>query len=301
MGKLQDGTFANCSELFEVAYRWILAPPIRDVRALCATQSVPGSTKQRAKKKKSQAEFATVMPAGEPAPIELGSECKPPPTDIGTEPPGAMTSNPVPEPLPAHPSSWIARNPALAQYHQYVWQIQQSNPKADNSEDTFATIMQKLQSPPEQPPAARPSPPNYVGTQIALPPTKFNMGQPPATLVSSGQQMSSVSPQPSWQSLMHPPSPAPPPYRPVSATMPIIDSQRRQTPVIQSWTATGAVHKPFAPFSENQSPPLSNQQSLRPLYPRPPAPMSSTQQFPLPTPPPAPNSLAGSANVTEGS
>lgn len=301
MGKLRDGSFANCSELFEVVYRWILAPPIRDVRALCATQSVPGSTKQRAKKKKPQAELTTVMAAGEPAPMESGPESNPQPTDIAIEPPVAMTSNPVPEPLPAHPSSWIARNPGLAQYHQYVWQVQQNNPKAVNSENAFATIMQKLQSPPQQPPAATPPPPNYAGTQIALPPAKFNMGQPPATLLSSGQQMPSVSPQPSLQSLMHPPAPAPPLYRPVSAMIPIINSQRRQTPVIQSWAATGAVHRPFAPFSGNQSPPLLNQQSLRPLCPRPPAPMSSTQQFPLPTPPPAPNSLAGSANITESS
>src|SRR5437762_4293684 len=116
---------ADFSELFEVAYHWIHAPPQRDVRALCDHQSVSGATKQRNKGKKKT----------KPTPEDLTSS-----TTSQTDPQAPQSSGYLATPRPAPPflpvpSSqqacasaplpWTSRNPGLAQYHHCVWQTQQ--------------------------------------------------------------------------------------------------------------------------------------------------------------------------------
>lgn len=193
----------DCSDLFEVAYKWILAPPKRDVRALCANQSVPGSTKQRKIKKKTK-------------PLPDDATSIPPQTDsqmnqaLGT--PAVEQTNPAPPFLPIpppyqHPISlppaWTARNPALAQYHQL---ISQQNPKSASSDDAFKSIMQRIQATPirpnPQPQAEQRLSLEPRGPNVILPPPQFNMGQPPPTLLAAPRKEVSLAPLRS----MYPPS-----------------------------------------------------------------------------------------------
>jgi len=226
--------WTDCSELFEVAYKWVLPIPKRDLRALCALQSVPGSTKQRKKyKKKGQnPEGDTAITSVAPA----GTETQAPPTTEGLStvtqgPPAQVTPTPmplapIPQLQPTGPSApnWSSRNPGFAQYHQYVWQIQQQNSNLLNTDDAFHAIMQKLQTnPPSQSPQPGPPPP------IILPPPQFNMGQPPPSLLPAKKEIplapkpSPPAPQPSTPAPQRSPPapqpspPAPQPSAPVSA------------------------------------------------------------------------------------
>lgn len=198
-----------------------MATPKRDVRALCATQSVPGSMKERKKKKPTTTDAETFMdttlPADQPHP-ETESPAKPiepaeskPADSLPTveqaqapEPSVPMSQQepqlqqapqavpqyyaPIPTPVPAPVSSdWSARNPGLAQYHQYVWQVQQ-NPNAVDTNNPFACIMQQLQVN-----ASRQNPSDAIAPfeseirvpQIAPPPPQFNMGPPPPSLLAT--------------------------------------------------------------------------------------------------------------------
>src|SRR5215471_12310791 len=124
------------SELFEIAYKWILAPPKRDVRALCAHQSVSGATKQRNKSKKKTKITPEDLTSGSTT-IQPDPQASQNP-ELSSRP--APTFLPVPLPQYAElstPPAWTARNPALAQYHQYVWQTQQ-NSKSTGTDDSFA-------------------------------------------------------------------------------------------------------------------------------------------------------------------
>ena len=183
------------SELFEVAYKWILAPPKRDIRALCARQSVSGATKQRNKgKKKTKStpeDPASASTASQPDPqasqsSELPSTSRPPPPFL----PILMPQQPGGSTLP----SWTARNPALAQYHQYVWQTQQ-NSRSTGSDDPSASIMQRLQATPSQPTSGLRSTSETLGPPLILPPPQFNLGQPPPTLLAAPRNEISFTPQ----------------------------------------------------------------------------------------------------------
>ena len=185
----------DVSELFEVAYKWILAPPKRDVRALCAHQSVSGATKQRNKgKKKTKSTPEDPVSASTPfQPDPQASQSSEIPSTSRPAPPF------VPVPLPQQaggstPPAWTARNPALAQYHQYVWQTQQ-NSKSMGSDDPFASIMQRLQATPEQPTSDLRSTSENCGPPIILPPAQFNMGQPPPTLLPAPRKEIAFTPQ----------------------------------------------------------------------------------------------------------
>ena len=185
------------SDLFEVAYKWILATPKRDVRALCANQSVPGSTKQRKSKKKSKAlaEDPTSIPSQDSQTL-LNSTS---PTTKPTQP--ALPFLPVPSPqnpiTPFNPA-WTARNPALAQYHQYVCQ---QNTVSVSSDEPYKSIMQQLQATPiqykPQQQLERRLSSEPRGPDIILPPPQFNMGQPPPTLLPAPRKEAPLAPQPS--------------------------------------------------------------------------------------------------------
>jgi len=190
----------DCSELFEVAYKWILPVPKRDLRALCALQSVPGSTKQRKKNKKKGQTLAegdtSIPPTGTQSQPQLPAQGLP-----AQATPTPIPLVPIPPPQPGMPE-WTSRNPGFAQYHQYVWQIQQQNPNIASSDEAFNTIMQKLQAnPPLQPPAP-PAPP-----EIILPPPQFNLGPPPPTLLPSKKEIP-LAPKPSPPAAQ--PNPSPP-------------------------------------------------------------------------------------------
>jgi hypothetical protein len=272
-----------------VAYKWILAPPKRDVRALCANQSVPGSTKQRTKKKK-------------PNPAEAAPEPAPPSVD-----PAQQSSQTVNIPQPAQPfvlipphqpvagstATWSARNPALAQYHQYVWQIQQQNPKSVSSDDAFSTIMQRLQATPSQTSpqlhVEQTSPVVAHRPEIVLPPPQFNLGQPPPTLLPAAQREAPFVPQQSYTGQLQ--QPTPPPlhaspilYRPASSDeQPQVMgfSQPQQWPPQwrqPSYTSPQWNGSAFQ-SSPSQFPPQARQPGLKPIYPRPPASDLSAQQI----------------------
>lgn len=157
----------NSSELFEVAYKWILAPPIRDVRALCATQSVPGSTKKRQKKKPKLEE--------EKGP-ESTSENIPP--TAGPTPSTNIPFAPIQPAVPT-PPSWYAKNPGFAQYHEYVSKTPSVPPSSSGA--LAAEILQRLQNPspmtslPALAPRPNPPPPSY---QMSLPPAPIYQRPP---------------------------------------------------------------------------------------------------------------------------
>ena len=216
---------ADCSELFEVAYKWILPIPKRDLRALCALQSVPGSTKQRKKNKKkgqtSTESGYTSMIAPQWPETEMQTRTTQDPAfasqSSSTE---ARTVLGPPAQAPIAPiltqdtvtsaPNWSSRNPGFAQYHQYVWQIQKQNPNIAGTEAAFDAVMEKLQanSPIQTPPPPRPL------AQIILPPPQFNLGQPPPTLLSARKEIP-LAPKPSPPSHPDPPPPQPssPPRR----------------------------------------------------------------------------------------
>jgi len=278
------------SELFEVAYKWILAPPKRDVRALCATQST-GTTKQRQKKKKTEA-TSTGLDVSAPL-ASAGNE-----TVVGqaqpTLPPAAASSNTPNPPLPLAPlpnlgqasAAW-SRNPALAQYYQYVWQTQQQNPTSQGSEESFKSIMQRMQAVPAQLPAQPPALqttllPSEHRREIVLPPPEFNMGQPPPSLLPQLHKSADGTPQPApytnpVQALQLLPNPPPshplhiPPYKP----RPAINIQ--QNPWSAQWSGTSQSqqwnNEPFrgsATPETQQPPPALKQVHPRPLAPSPP-------------------------------
>lgn len=280
------------SEPFEVAYKWILAPPKRDVRALCSTQST-GSTKQRQKKQKK-----TNTPADGTAPASAAgneltsvpSQNVPPPADAPTN----TSYAPIPPvwlpSLPQASAAW-SRNPALAQYYQYVWQTEQQKPKSKASEDSFNSIMQRMQAVPAQPTQqVQPRAPQtnllpIYRPEIVLPPPQFNMGQPPQSLLPAVHQANAPIPQPApnhihpaAQLLQLQPNPPPshplhiPPYKP----RPAINIQ--QNP----WSAQG--HNTPQSHPSNTLAPISitpqtqyQPQELRQMYPRPLAPSPPTQ------------------------
>ena len=181
------------SELFEVAYKWILAPPKRDVRALCAHQSVSGATKQRNKSKKTKSApedlllaSTTSQPDSQTSQsLELPPSFRPAPTSVAFPlPPQASGSTPT----------WTTRNPALAQYHQYVWQTQQDS-KSTGSGDNFASIMRRLQATPSQPTSDLRRNSENRGPTVILPPPQFKMGQPPPTLLPAPRKEIPLTPQ----------------------------------------------------------------------------------------------------------
>jgi hypothetical protein len=176
----------DCRELFEVAYKVILTVPKRDVRALCANQSSGGTTKKRQKKKPK----VEPVDSASAAPQPLGPQIQPQqaPAQLPRQPPPFV---PVPAmTMPNGPvnSDWTSRNPALAQYHQYVWQTQQ-NAGQNSTEDAFTTIMQRLKAAPKHSPQVQDekSAPLVKGADVVLPPPQFNMGQPPPTLLQSAR------------------------------------------------------------------------------------------------------------------
>jgi hypothetical protein len=186
-------------ELFEVAYKWILVPPKRDIRALCANQSVPGSTKERKKKKKAQPLPNDIATASMSSQTDLQMQEVPgiPTTDTNNVPPSSLTVSPPNQPPPPA-SNWSARNPGLAQYHQYVWQVQQQ-PHPTNNGDDFTAIMQRLQATPLQPkPQPKPAHPALFvnnNSEIILPPPQFNMAQPPVTLLPAPKKEVPLAPR----------------------------------------------------------------------------------------------------------
>lgn len=289
-GFVLRNTSVKCSELFEVAYKWILAPPKRDVRALCANQSVPGSTKQRTKKKK-----PNPAEAAEPAPLSVDSaqQCDSQTVNI-PQPATPFVLIPPHQPVAGQSATtWSARNPALAQYHQYVWQIQQQNPKSVSSDDAFSTIMQRLQATPSQTSPQlhvdQTSPVVVHRQEIVLPPPQFNLGQPPPTLLPAAQREVPFVPQPSYTGQLQQPTPPPSQtsptlYRPTSSNeQPQVMgfSQPQQFPpqwhqpsyTSQQWN--GSASQP----SPSQFPSHPRQPELKPLYPRPPAPNMSVPQI----------------------
>jgi hypothetical protein len=182
------------SELFEVDYKWILAPPKRDVRALCAHQSVSGATKQRNKSKKK------TKSAPEDLPLASTTSQPDSQTFQSLELPPVFHPAPTSVPFPLAPQAcgstptWTARNPALAQYHQYVWQTQQ-DPKLAGSDDHFASIMQRLQATPSQPTSDLRSNSENRRPTVILPPPQFKMGQPPPTLLPAPRKEIPFTPQ----------------------------------------------------------------------------------------------------------
>lgn len=120
--------------------------------------------------------------------------------------PSDVTSSvpPVPE--------WTKRNPALAQYHQAVWQVQQDDQNPASVGDAFATAMQRIKAVPLTPAPTVQSVPNNPALSIdrppdiVLPPPEFNLGQPPPTLLPAPSRRElpiaprppSVNP-PQWQ------------------------------------------------------------------------------------------------------
>jgi hypothetical protein len=132
---------------------------------------------------------------------------------------------------------WTSRNPALAQYHRYVWQMQ--NPNMKGSDDAFAVIMQRLQAAPAQSPQVQNElPRSAIGPDIVLPPPQFNMGQPPATLLQTAKSVPLV-PRPSYQ--FTPQQPIPPP------------SQHSHAPQSQYVNAPTPAPASFANVLETQS------------------------------------------------
>jgi hypothetical protein len=108
---------------------------------------------------------------------------------------------PLPQQTGTSTPQWSSRNPGFAQYHQYVWQIQQQNPNGISTDEAFMTIMQKLQAnPPIQTPPPLP--------QIILPPPQFNLGQPPPTLLPARKEIP-LAPKPPPPSPPLPAQPAP--------------------------------------------------------------------------------------------
>ena len=216
--------YINYSELFETAYKWILAPPTRDVRALCATQSVPGSTKQRQKKTKKTVNVNEAVASNSSSIDSQTTQLQlvPPQIQNYSSPhifiPSGETSSVPPAP------EWTKRNPALAQYHQAVWQVQKDDQNPANVGDAFATAMQKIKAVPLNPsPTVQPIPNNPALSidrppDIVLPPPEFNLGQPPPTLLPAPPRRElpiaprppSVNP-PQWQPQKNALSSYPPP------------------------------------------------------------------------------------------
>jgi hypothetical protein len=259
-------------------------------------QSVPGSTKQRAKKQKqpqtetrgpnsltaapplsgdqSQVATASQMPVERPqAPQQVPPLA--PPKPVSYAPP------PIPQTVQDNPS-WTAHNPGLAQYHQFVWQIQKTDPTLARTENPSAAIMEQLKAKPAAPSLpVKQWIPNCNKPQIILPPEKFNMGQPPPSLVLSRPFQQPLQPRPPQSVAYHDPG-----------------------KIQQGWFPNA----PPNPFTSNlwhaQSPVLNTQAApqlpasyLRPLIPRPSA-ATTPQQNPL-LPMPAPS--AGYMEFKEGS
>lgn len=174
-----------------MAYKWILAPPKRDVRALCATQSVPGSTKKRQKKKPKVADENT---QDIPSTSEnLAASGIPPPSPN-------IPFVPIPTGTTSSPPHWFAKNPAFAQYHSQVWKTQ--NPGPSSSGALAAEILQRLQNPSPQPhvsaqpshlPVLAPQRPEVVIP--ALQP-RFNLPLPPPLLSYPPQNEAPIFPRP---------------------------------------------------------------------------------------------------------
>jgi len=260
-------TLLTGSEWFEVAYKWILAIPKRDVRALCANQSVPGSTKQRKSKKKPKVlieEDPSLIPSQDSqAPLNSAS-----PTTKPTQP--ALPFLPVPSPqnsiAPFNPA-WTARNPALAQYHQYVCQ---QNTIAVSPDEAYKSIMQQLQTPPIQSklqePLERRLSSEPRGPDIILPPPQFNMGRPPPTLLAAPRKEVQIAPQPS----KYPPSfvHSAGSHSDVSAGILFVHSDLGQNPQWRDQFASQFYRSPSS-LKEIQLKPLLPQLSHRPLAPAP--------------------------------
>jgi hypothetical protein len=200
------------------------------------------------------------------------------PQTLGTEPSlvestyPAVPFLPLPSPnqQPTHPAAWAAHNPALAQYHQYVWQ---QNTKSASSEDAFKSIMQHLQGAPIPPiPQAQRQPPllsETLGPDIILPPAQFNMSQPPPTLLPPPRKEVLIAPQPSIYS-RNPSS-----HSDVSAGILFVHSDLGQNP---QWRDQFASQFYRAPSTVNG---MQSRTHLPPLKPRPLAP-ATTPAPPVP-------------------
>lgn len=287
MGRSRRRQATNSSEPFEVAYKWILPPPKRDIRALCANQST-GSTKKRQKKvKKTETAGDATVPSTSVGPETTSDQTSSPQANAGSNATFAPIPSTQPPNLGQSSQAW-SRNPALAQYHQYVWQVQQEHPKAVASEDAFKAIMQRLQATPArsaQPVLPRPPQTNQLPhdrPEIVLPPPQFNMGQPPPSLLPPGvreplpqllQPASYTRPVQALQLQPNPPSSHPlhiPPFKP----RPAINIQ--QNP----WAAQ--THGISQLQNYNPQPQLKpretqSQQEFKQAQPRPLAPSPTTQ------------------------
>jgi len=268
----------DSSELFEVAYKWILPPPKRDVRALCAKQSLPGSTKKREKKKK-------LVPAPASESVPVASESQPTSSHVleETKPQASAPPPTIPQPQPAAlPLDWSARNPGLAQYHQYVWRQNTQNPSPDAG---FQAILQRLQATPPPPTSLSSPPPQQLAPQssqgsvspgagmrnIVLPPPNFGMPKPPLSLLGGKP---SLTPRPAVDIRY-------------SHSQHRQETQQSASPPLQSQ----AMRPP--PLAPRPTPP-SQYPSLSPMYPPKLGPkeqpiQQSRPQFPMhATPPPSP-------------
>ena len=172
-----------------MAYKWILAPPKRDVRALCATQSVPGSTKKRQKKK------PKVGNQSAPDATSLSENAAP--SGIFTNVSVTSTPTTAPEPVP-----WSVKNPGFTQHHEFVWNSQTLG--SSSTETLTADVRQRLQSRPPQPHI--PEQPRHVPTiaprhpEVRVPASlRFNLPLPPPLLPHPALREVPIFPRPSME------------------------------------------------------------------------------------------------------
>ena len=277
-----------------MAYKWILAPPKRDVRALCANQST-GSTKKRQKKvKKIEITGDAAVPSASVGADQTSDQTISRPANVGSNATFAPIPSAQPPNLGQSSPAW-SRNPALAQYHQYVWQVQQQNPKELGSEDPFKAIMQRLQATPAssaQPVLPRPLQTNQLPhdrPEIVLPPPQFNMGQPPPSLLPPAvretvpQLLQPASHTRPVQVLQLQPNPPPshplhiPPYK----SRPAINIQQNPWAAQMHGVSEVQIHNP-QPQTLKPQETLPQRQELKQVHYRPLAPSATTQ---MPTPP----------------
>jgi len=228
-----------------VSYKWILAPPKRDVRALCATQSVPGSTKKRQKKKpkvRDQSVPDTTSPSENTAPSGIA------PTSIN--PPVISTPTTAPAPPP-----WPLKNPGLAQHHEFVWTTQ--TPGSSTGALT-AEIFQRLPNPPPQ--SNIPVQPSHFPIiapqrpEVRVPPfQRFNLPLPPPLLPYPPPRDVPIYPRPSMED-----------HQDVSAGILFVHSDLGQN---QAWRDQYAAQFYRSPVAVTAS---QIRRPLPPLLPKPP-------------------------------
>ena len=227
-----------------MAYKWILAPPKRDVRALCATQSVPGSTKKRQKKKQKARDqsFPDTTSSSENTATSGIAQ-----TSINTP----VTSSPATVPAPP---SWLLKTPGLAQHHEFVWKTE--TPGSSTGALT-AEIFRRLPNPP--PPPYIPVQPSHLPTITprrpeGIPPSqRFNLPLPPPLLPYPPSREAPMYPRPSMEN-----------HRDVSAGILFVHSELGQN---QAWRDQYAAQLYGSPVTVAAS---QIRRPLPPLLPKPP-------------------------------